>query len=204
MPKRRGNNEGSIYQRESDGRWVASLLDQQTGKRKYIYGRTRKDVAARLSRELANQLQGIPTLDERMTMAKFLDRWLADSVKPSVKTKTYEGYESIVRVRIAPRLGKKPLARVSSLDVQGLYTALKGAGLSNRSIHHKHRVLHRAFVQAMRWGQLVRNPCDAADARPARDDGPRPGACDQTPRRHQRPSVRRALRPRRHDRDAPR
>lgn len=160
MATRRGNGEGAIYQRKSDGRWVASLIDNQTGKRKYLYGKTRKEVASRLTVELRNQQQGIPTLDERLTMAKFLDLWLSNSVKPSVKQKTYEGYESICRVRIRPHLGKKALARVSSLDVQGLYTSLQKVGLSNRSIHHTHRVLHRAFVQAMRWGQLVRNPCD--------------------------------------------
>ena len=57
-------------------------------------------------------------------MAQFLDKWLAASVKPSVKTKTYEGYESIVRVRVAPRIGKRQLAKLSALDLQSLYTEL--------------------------------------------------------------------------------
>ena len=43
----RGNGEGSIYQR-SDGKWCAAVwLDG--GKRKVIYGRTRLDVAKKLT-----------------------------------------------------------------------------------------------------------------------------------------------------------
>ncbi len=38
---KRGNGEGSIYQRKKDGKWVASItLDN--GKRKVFYGKTKK------------------------------------------------------------------------------------------------------------------------------------------------------------------
>ena len=43
MAKRRGNGEGGIYQRESDGKWCASVdLGFVNGKRrrKVIYGKT--------------------------------------------------------------------------------------------------------------------------------------------------------------------
>ncbi|MDF3017101.1 MAG: Phage integrase, N-terminal SAM-like domain [Thermomicrobiales bacterium] len=53
--------------------------------------------------------------------AQSLDTWLAPSVKPSVKIRTYEGYESIVRVRVVPRIGKKQLAKLTPLDLQSLY-----------------------------------------------------------------------------------
>ena len=51
MAKRRGNGEGGIYQRESDGKWCASVdLGFVNGKRrrKVIYGKTRKEVADKL------------------------------------------------------------------------------------------------------------------------------------------------------------
>jgi len=49
---RRGNSEGSIYQR-NDGRWVSVIdLGYQDGKRhrKSIYGKTRKEVQKKLTR----------------------------------------------------------------------------------------------------------------------------------------------------------
>ena len=49
---RRSANEGSIYKRKRDGLWTAQyLVDTPEGKtkRKYIYGKKRKDVADKLA-----------------------------------------------------------------------------------------------------------------------------------------------------------
>lgn len=114
---------------------------------------------------------GLDTDAGRLTVAQHLDRWLSASVKPSVKVKTYEGYESIVRVRVAPRIGRRQLARLSALDVQSLYADPATAGMTNRSVHHTHRILHRAFVRAIRWGMLARNRCDGVTPpRPKRSE----------------------------------
>ena len=161
--KRRGHGEGSIYQAKSDGRWVAALI-LPNGKRKYLYAKTRKEVADKLKAAMKDLDAGVDLGAGRLTVAQYLDKWLAASVKPSVKVKTYEGYESIARVRVVPRIGRKQLANVTPLDLQGLYADLADDGLSARSVHHTHRVLHRAFVQAMRWGLLSRNPCDGVTA----------------------------------------
>lgn len=158
-PKQRGHNEGSIYQRK-DGRWVAAVTDQQTGKRKSLYGATRREVAERLKVALRDQQQGLPVVTEKLTVAQYMARWLEASAKPSVKTKTFEGYESIIRVRVVPRIGRLTLSKVTALDLQALYADLQRAGLSSRSAHHTHRVLHRAFGQAVRWNLIPRNPCD--------------------------------------------
>jgi integrase len=163
MAKRRGNGEGTIAQRASDGRWVGAF-QLPDGKRKYVYGRTRAEAAEKLKQAMRQVDDGIDLNAEKMTLAAFLDRWLASSVKPSVKVRTYEGYESIVRVRVVPRIGKKPLAKVTALDCQHLYSRLAEAGLSARSIVHTHRVLHRAFEQAIKWNLIQRNPADGATA----------------------------------------
>jgi integrase len=48
MDARRGHGEGSICRRK-DGRWTARIdLDYVNGKRKQIYGKTRKEVAEKL------------------------------------------------------------------------------------------------------------------------------------------------------------
>jgi integrase len=163
VQKRRGHGEGSIYQAKGDGRWVAALL-LPSGKRKYLYGKTRKEVADKLKAAVKDLDAGIDLGAGRLTVAQYMDKWLAASVKPSVKVKTYEGYESIARVRVVPRIGRKQLSNLTPLDLQALYADLAEDGLSARSIHHTHRCLHRAFVQAIRWGLLSRNPCDGVTA----------------------------------------
>ncbi len=169
MQKRRGHNEGNIKQR-ADGLWEARI-SLPGGKRKSLYGKTRREAQDKLRAALRDVDAGLDLATGRQKVGQFLDQWLDASVRPSVKVKTYEGYESIVRVRVKPRIGHVLLARVTPLDLQGLYTALAGSGLSNRSIHHTHRALHQAFNQAVRWGLTARNPCDGVTPpRPKRSE----------------------------------
>ena len=161
--KRRGHGEGSIYQAKSDGRWVAALT-LPSGKRKYLYGKTRKEAADKLKSAQRAVDDGADLAAECLTIAQFLSKWLTASVKPSTRHKTFTTYESLCRTAIVPRIGKRQLAKLTALDLQSLYTDLAESRLSPRSVHHVHRVLHRAFSQAVRWKLILRNPCDGAQA----------------------------------------
>jgi integrase len=58
---RRSQGEGSIYKRERDGLWTAQyLVDTPDGKtkRKYLYGKKRKDVAEKLAEALKERGRG--------------------------------------------------------------------------------------------------------------------------------------------------
>lgn len=156
--RRRGHNEGSIFQRK-DGRWSAAM-SIGAGQRKTFYGKTRREVSDQLKAALSQQQQGTLITSDQKNLGQFLADWLETGVKPSVKDRTYVGYESIIRVRVIPHLGTRRLARVTPLDLQRLYGTLELAGLSGRSIVHTHRVLHQAFRQAIRWRLMTQNPCD--------------------------------------------
>ncbi len=95
---KRGQNEGSIFKR-GDGRWAATVsLGYRNGKRwrKSFYGETRREVQEKLTSALGAAQQGMPVAPERQTVAQFLASWLEDSVKPSVRTLTYERYEQLI------------------------------------------------------------------------------------------------------------
>jgi len=49
---------------------------------------------------------------------------------------------------------------------------IRNPGLDPRTVSYVHTILHRAFKDAVRWGRLVRNPADAADAPHAGQKGP--------------------------------
>lgn len=158
MTQRRGHNDGSIRKR-ADGTWEARV-SLPLGRRQSFYGKTRKEAQDKMRAAQRDLDSGLDIAAGRLTVTQFLEKWLASSVKPSVKVKTYEGYESIVRVRVIPRIGARQLTRLTPLDLQTLYTDLQEAGLSSRSVQHTHRVLHRALTQAVRWNMTLRNPCD--------------------------------------------
>ncbi len=65
MGKKRGHGEGSIYER-TDGLWCSQVdLGYVNGKRQYIYGKTRREVAEKLKVALRAQQQGLPVAYER-------------------------------------------------------------------------------------------------------------------------------------------
>lgn len=80
-----------------------------------------------------------------------------------VKLTTYQAYESLIRVHAVPHLGAVRLQDLTAGQVEDLLTATRDVGRSPKTVHNLFGVLHRAFEDAVRWGLLNRNPCDAAD-----------------------------------------
>lgn len=162
---RRGANEGNIYKR-ADGRWEARMnLGYKAGKRvrKSFYGETRRAVQDQLSRALREADQGIAPTDGRLTLARYLARWLSDAVRPSVRPSTFRAYEMHVRLYLIPDLGSTPLARLTAIQVQAMLNARLKTGLSPRTVHHIRAVLRKALNQAVRWGLLSRNVATMVD-----------------------------------------
>jgi integrase len=162
---KRGNQEGSIHKR-SDGRWVGVLhLGYIDGKRqrKYIYGKTQRDVQAQLTAARAAQQQGQRPTSGRLTVAQYLSRWLTDSVQPSVRPRTYASYAQLVRLHLAPGLGRTQLAQLQPHDVQTFMNRKLASGLSPRTVQYLHAILRRALGQALKWGLVHRNVAKLVD-----------------------------------------
>jgi integrase len=77
------------------------------------------------------------------------------------------------------------LKKVTPAHVQGLYRSMLDRGLSTRTVQYTRAVLRRAMKQATRWGMILRNPCDDADAPKVNREEIRPLDQEQT-RRHLR------------------
>jgi integrase len=130
----------------------------------------RKDAQRELARLLNEMSTGAYVEPARMSVGEYLDRWLADYAKAKVAAKTYERYVEMVEGHIKPALGSYLLPKLAPLHVQGFYTRAlaqgrkdgKG-GLSAQSVVHFHRLLHKAFAQAVKWQLLARNPVQAVD-----------------------------------------
>ena len=104
---RRGNNEGSIYRRK-DGYWVGQYGVQtaEGTKTRYIYGKHREDVREKLTKAIADRDGGLIYDADNLTVGEYLDCWLNDSVRDTVRRRTWERYEQFVRVHLTPALGK--------------------------------------------------------------------------------------------------
>jgi integrase len=165
MAKRRGHGEGGIYQRESDGKWCASVdLGFVNGKRrrKVIYGKTRKEVADKLKALHRDQAAGINLAPEQYTVEQFLNRWL-DEVICHRRPRTQESYRGTVRLHIIPYVGTYKLQKLQPEHVQAMVNALVASGLGPRSVEYAALVLSRGLNQAKRWGYVARDAVEGVE-----------------------------------------
>jgi integrase len=165
MARRRGQNEGSIFQRK-DGRWCAILsLGWENGsrKRKSFYGKTAAEVQNQLLKARSDHAHNIPVAIERQSVGQFLMHWLEHTIKPNARPRSYESFEIIIRRHIIPELGQVRLEKLSPQNVQGLLDRKLRGGLAPQTVVHIRMVLRTALNQAMKWSLIARNPAALVD-----------------------------------------
>jgi integrase len=161
MATRRGNGEGTIRQR-NDGRWEAQL-SLPGGKRKSIYGKSKKEAREALYMAIKQLDQGLDLGAPSQTLGDFLERWLADTVRPRLAPKTHKTYRDLMRVHVIPTLGPMRLDRLTAQHVATLLREKADAGLSPATVNHIRSVLRNALNRAVKWNLLVRNPVILTD-----------------------------------------
>jgi integrase len=158
MAKQRGHGEGSIYQR-SDGRWAATIT-LEGRKRKTFYGKTRKEVQEKLQMALHEQKQGMLATGPQQTLKQYLEHWLEEVHKPTIRVSTYVNYRHFLDNHILPELGHLHVSKLTPQKVQAFYTQKLKEGLAPGSVRDMHMVLHKALENAVRWRLVGRNVCD--------------------------------------------
>ncbi len=171
MARKRGNGEGSIYRRK-DGRWVGqyTVYTAKGPKYRYIYGKTRAAVAEKLTKAMANRDRGFLFDAGSITVGEYLDRWLSDSVRGTVRASTFERHEGIVRTHIKPSLGRIKLKSLTPTHVRGLHCEKLDAQLAPATVRKIHSTLHKALSQALSDGLIPRNAADVQAPRPAPEE----------------------------------
>lgn len=161
---RRAPGEGSLYKR-ADGRWCAQCrVESPTGgqKTRYLYAKTKGEASEKLRAALAERDSGFVFDDGKLTVGEYLEKWL-DTVRDTVKDRTWERHESVVRLHLVPELGGVRLSRLTPMEVQTLYRERLDSGLSPRTVQIIHTTLHKALKQAVRWRLVPRNVCGDVD-----------------------------------------
>ncbi len=160
MP-RRANKEGSVYFRRSDKKWVASVT-LENGKRKVVYASTQQEAIKKRNALIREQEQGKIVTKPNQTVAQYLEYWLG-VYKQSIRPRSYERYEQIIRLHIVPVIGKMRLDKLLPQHVQSLYAQKQEEGLSANTVLVIHNMLHRALKSAVRWGLVSQNVCESVE-----------------------------------------
>lgn len=155
----RANGEGSIYRRK-DGRWAGAayvLTPDGTRRRKTAYGKTRKEVSAKLAKMQESSRSGIAATPGRLTVKTFLESWMRDVQEPRLSPATYQTYEGYIRNHIVPALGSKPLGQLTASDLREFLGAKSREGKSAATVKQIHAIIRSALQHAMREDLVPRN-----------------------------------------------
>ena len=128
--------------------------------------RTRSAMRGRLRGAIGPEAAGMPALGTKLTVGAFLETWLTEVARVTVRPRTYTSYRYVVGVHLSPGLGDLALASLSPADVQAFLNAKSASGLSPRTVGYLRGVLRGALAHAERTDLVTRNV--ARLARPPR------------------------------------
>ena len=127
-------------------------------------------MATKLARALSDREGGLIFDAGNQSVGEYMDRWLNDSLRDTVRQSTLVRYEQLVRLHISPALGRIAHKSLSAAHVQGFYRDRLDSGLSPATVHKIHAVLHKALDQAV-WSLVPRNLTEVVMApRPAPEE----------------------------------
>src|SRR5215211_5665151 len=133
-------------------------------KRTALYGKTRREVDEKLTKAKADRDTGFVFDADNLTLGNYLDRWINDSVRDTVRQRTWERYEQIVRVHIKPALGRVKLKNITPTHARALYREKLNTGLASRTVNYIHTTLSKALNDAVSDGLIPRNPISGVKA----------------------------------------
>ena len=169
---RRGAGEGSVYQRASDGRWVAAIdLGWQGGKRRRVVvtAKTKRDALARM-REKSREIDA-GVLTDSATVEQWVRHWLETVAKQDVRPRVWQTYGSYCSNWIIPQVGKRRLSELRPEHVRGMVSAMRDAGRSEATQHHAWAILRTALEVARKEGRVMRNAADDMQKPPSLGKG---------------------------------
>jgi integrase len=170
MPGRRQHAEGSLYQRSSDGRWIAVVHLGWKGsrrQRRVFTGTTPQAAVDRRAKFLDARRDGFTMPKGRQPyVSEWLLHWLHNVAKRKVAATTWHGsYRQKVTDLICPYFERVPLPELTEEDVEFWHAELEatvskrtGQPLSASTIAQAHRIFSLAIKEAVKRKRLARNP----------------------------------------------
>jgi integrase len=162
-----GENMAAISKR-SDGRWQAIVdlpPDIKTGKRrrKWLYADTRPEVK-RAANQLEERVASGNFVDpSKVTVEGYLLQWLEDYCAHLENT-TVNGYKRYIKKHVKPFLGDIKIQALKPIDIQRFYNDEFEKKYSGTTILQIHRILNKAFKDALKNDLIERNPMEKVDA----------------------------------------
>ena len=177
MAKKRANGEGNIRKRK-DGRWEGRYTaghDTESGKAIYknVLGRTQAEAKAKLKAAIEETKNLDVTKAGKYTVGAWMDEWFENYAKIKVRPSSHQTYRGYIDNHIKPNIGKIPLEKLTSLELQKFYKKLltsgridrveskhQAKGLSPKTVRNIHQIIASAMKLAKEQKIIVSDPTE--------------------------------------------
>ena len=98
-----------------------------------------------------------------VTVEPLLTKWLKQITTEDRPRTTLREYKRLIEKRIKPAVGSRPLAKLTTLELDTLHAGLTDEGLSASTVRQVHSILRVARRQGVKWRMLAcrRHRCTA-------------------------------------------
>ena len=135
--------------------------------------RTRKEAEVARTKIVGDLHAGTYTEPTKLTLREWVeDKWLP-TVRTQVKPSTFDSYQRNIHLHVLPTLGGRSLVDIGPGQLNTLYVDLLEhgrrngpGGLSPKTVHYIHTIVHKALADAVDAGLIAANT--AARAKPPR------------------------------------
>ena len=159
---RRSNNEGSIFQRKSDGKWVGNITigydEKGQQKKKTVYGNSQTEVAKKLAEVSGRIKSNSYELVESKSFGELMTDWLLVFKKSSVTGRTFEGIMRNFKLHIEPQIGNMKIYDIDTFVIQKLINNLMDQNYSNNTIKKNKHLISQLFEYAIDNKWIAINP----------------------------------------------
>lgn len=125
---KRGHGEGSVTYDEDRDQYIARFFykDPATGqieRKKFVgkKGGRQGEVLKRGRDWLQQKKEGILSEADKITLGEWMDRWLADYVKPKVRLKSYDKYKCGLDLYVRPKFGNLKMVLLKAPELQRMF-----------------------------------------------------------------------------------
>jgi integrase len=169
--QRRARGDGAVFFSESKGCWVGRAIVgvKPDGKPKYkeVSAKTQGECLAKKRKAEEDAKAGLLSDAKPLTVGQYLDHWLDNVARPSVRETTWSSYERCVRLHLKPRLGGVKLSRLRPVHVEQFFADLMRDGCSAGNAKKVSEVFSSAMEHAVRTEIIPVSPA-APVAKPKR------------------------------------
>lgn len=155
---------GMVRHHPSRGLWEARYVGAD-GRKHSVYAKTRREAQERLRAALGARDHGIRPIGQQLSLAGYLEDWLATSVTQRCRATTIYSYSDTVRRYIVPAIGRVSLAKLEPEHVARMLADLTGqrGPLSGTTRRYVYSVLRIALGRALKQGKVLRNVATLVD-----------------------------------------